>query len=393
MKIDCTYIDSAVMSTIEDSLDIDLLLAGVDWTKAECYAVHHGPGTDVWPNLCRQAFCKPIVILITSDALCIDREYNWYQDSKPLGLLELEKICSANPDKTFLLLTEHLITQAMVDVNNLKVVAGPYWWNGLARKSVPMYACDKMPNQYSYVMCNNDIWWHRVGVLSYLLARQLDRMAFITASDVFVKRCQQFEHIYNFLTYTWDRDVYEYLDQGYQRLIQNSFNRSRLPPFGDSAIFDNIRLTDAVRINGEKHLAPIRQQTRLEIVTGTLFGEPGLFVTEKELQAVYGCNFLIHINCTGTVQYLRDLGIDTFDDVINHEYDRIKDPGVRLLKALDDNLHLLDGSTDLDKLWQAKKDRFANNCLKMDEICKQIPNQIYRTWNALINQEMGKAYV
>lgn len=51
-----------------------------------------------------------------------------------------------------------------------------------------------------------------------------------------------------------------------------------------------------------------------------------------------------------SIQWFRKWGFDVFDDVVDHSYDLIGDPSERILRAIDDNIHLLDGSVDLDKL-------------------------------------------
>jgi hypothetical protein len=60
--------------------------------------------------------------------------------------------------------------------------------------------------------------------------------------------------------------------------------------------------------------------------------------------------------------------MDLFDDLINHSYDEIKDPTVRLIKAIDNNIHLLNGKVDLKKEWTFREKRINDNYFKMIEI-------------------------
>jgi hypothetical protein len=61
------------------------------------------------------------------------------------------------------------------------------------------------------------------------------------------------------------------------------------------------------------------------------------------------------------------MGLDMFDDVVNHSYDNISNPAARLEAAIIDNITLL---TDIDytkDLWVKNKDRFEKNI----DFCKE----------------------
>lgn len=377
--INWSYCPAFPQSIICSSLDLESMLARVDAARAECYVIWNGPGHNSWHKLQQHCYEKPVIILIASDALCTDREFDWGHDIKPLGLIELEKICDNHPDKIFVVFSQQLSLENCIESPNLCIYSQPSILVGLARSEIFEHAYHKQEKVYDWVMFNNNVWWHRAFALSYLLSADLDESAFVTVSDSFLQRCQQFKHLHHFLPYRFDDDILNRIDPGYQRLISNDFNRHSLPFFNGATDSKNSFLPCVAKNSGI--LFPIRQQTRLEIITGTLFGEPTVFLTEKEMQAIYGCNFMIQINCAGTVEYLRQLGLDVFDDVVNHEYDLILDPGKRVVRALEDNLHLLNGSCDLDQMWVARRDRFRNNCEKMDEICQSLPSKILQGWN------------
>ena len=378
-NIDWSYCPASVRALVSLSLDLGSMLSKVDAYLTECYVIWSGPGHDIWNQLQEHRYCKSVVILIAADALCTDREFDWGRDTKSLGLIELEKICDNNPEKTFVVFSQQIDLARQIQSPNLHVYSQPSVLVGLTRSKILEHGYYKQPKLYDWVMFNNNVWWHRAFALSYLLSADLDESAFVTVSDSFLQRCQQFKHLHHFLPYRFDDDILNRIDPGYQRLISNDFNRQIVNYFGSSAD-PEASLLQVVATNSQI-LFPIRQQTRLEIITGTLFGEPTVFLTEKEMQAIYGCNFMIQINCAGTVEYLRQLGLDVFDDVVNHEYDLILDPGKRVVRALEDNLHLLNGSCDLDQMWVARRDRFRNNCKKMDEICQSLPSKILQEWN------------
>jgi len=80
----------------------------------------------------------------------------------------------------------------------------------------------------------------------------------------------------------------------------------------------------------------------------------------------------------GTVQLLRDMGFDVYDDIIDHSYDTIQDPNVRLntvvgtLKDFIDN-HTLNDMNNLRKqLWS----RINKNVDLLVELNMQHPQKM-----------------
>lgn len=93
----------------------------------------------------------------------------------------------------------------------------------------------------------------------------------------------------------------------------------------------------------------------LNIVTETTV-IPRIFVTEKTWKAIATGQFFIIVGNPGTIQHLRKLGIDTYDDIINHDYyDQEQDWILRLEK-----IHQIIDATvslDLEKIWKQTVDR------------------------------------
>jgi hypothetical protein len=55
------------------------------------------------------------------------------------------------------------------------------------------------------------------------------------------------------------------------------------------------------------------------------------------------------------------MGMDMFDDIIDHSYDNIADPADRLYRAVHDNMDLLTNLEKTKELWLTNRDRFINN--------------------------------
>jgi hypothetical protein len=87
---------------------------------------------------------------------------------------------------------------------------------------------------------------------------------------------------------------------------------------------------------------------------------PDLFVTEKTWKPVAAAQLFLIFGTPGIIQYLREQGVDTFDDYINHDvYDSEPDWEVRLnnIHALIDDLV----TKDLAQIYQDTKERRLQN--------------------------------
>jgi hypothetical protein len=61
------------------------------------------------------------------------------------------------------------------------------------------------------------------------------------------------------------------------------------------------------------------------------------------------------------VAFLRSMGMDMFDDIIDHSYDSIENPIDRLYTAITSNIELLTNNQKTKQLWQSNQHRFINN--------------------------------
>lgn len=78
----------------------------------------------------------------------------------------------------------------------------------------------------------------------------------------------------------------------------------------------------------------------LGIVTDTFFDQ-GVFLSEKIFNAINYQQLFFYIGHHGSLQYLREQGYNTFDDIIDTSYDFIQEPGKRLIAARNSLLEFL----------------------------------------------------
>ena len=113
--------------------------------------------------------------------------------------------------------------------------------------------------------------------------------------------------------------------------------------------------------NFKNNLKAYYENTFVEIISETSYTESCYNLTEKTLNSIYGCSFPILLCSKGSVAFLRSMGLDMFDDIIDHGYDIIDDPAERLEYAILKNQELLTNNTRTKALWIENKARFENN--------------------------------
>jgi hypothetical protein len=82
---------------------------------------------------------------------------------------------------------------------------------------------------------------------------------------------------------------------------------------------------------------------------------PKIFVTEKTWKPIASKQLFLIFGNPGTVEFLRSLGVDVFDDIINHDYDQESDWRSRLIKLHQEIKRLVDPG--VLSHWQATQQR------------------------------------
>jgi hypothetical protein len=78
------------------------------------------------------------------------------------------------------------------------------------------------------------------------------------------------------------------------------------------------------------------------------------------------------------------MGLDMFDDLIDHSYDLISDPASRINTAIDLNLDILT-SLNLTKIWNKHKYRIDNNIsfVREGKLRDYYTTRFWNTWKDL----------
>lgn len=113
--------------------------------------------------------------------------------------------------------------------------------------------------------------------------------------------------------------------------------------------------------NLDQHHRELYRNSFVEIVSETYYEEPSFWVSDKTLNSIFGCNFFLLLSSAGTVSHLRKLGVDVFDDVVNHSYDDIANPIDRMMSIIQLNQRLLTDAKYAKSKWLENKYRFIDN--------------------------------
>ena len=90
------------------------------------------------------------------------------------------------------------------------------------------------------------------------------------------------------------------------------------------------------------------ESTAISIITEPAYYERDTIVTEKTLMAIYGGTVPLWFGGWRIPDYMRSLGFDVFDDIIDHSYQNLPDPEQRCREAVNRNIHLLKNLTVID---------------------------------------------
>lgn len=105
----------------------------------------------------------------------------------------------------------------------------------------------------------------------------------------------------------------------------------------------------------------IYHSSATSLITEPNFYEHGCMFTEKTLMAIYSGHFMIWIGSWKAAETARRIGIDTFDDIIDHTYQYVEHPGERVVEAILKNLDFLKNIHLQQDLRNSNIARFNNN--------------------------------
>lgn len=192
-------------------------------------------------------------------------------------------------------------------------------------------------------------------------------------------------------TYTWYHNYNQRTEIKHLSPLSEVFNKGMQKAkswveYTNSAEIYNIIGQNQNCQNFSSNLIPYYKETFVEIINETIFFQQAGLLTEKTFHSIIGCSFPIILSVCGSVNHLRKLGYDMFDDVVDHSYDSEPEPLLRLSKAILDNQRLLFDREYVINAWYNSRGRFEYNFQHWKENTKKMPNNIVNLFTKTITE-------
>lgn len=129
------------------------------------------------------------------------------------------------------------------------------------------------------------------------------------------------------------------------------------------------------------NLEPLFNQSVVSLISEPNGDQTASIFTEKTIFAIMGLTFPIFVGGYGNADYLKQVGLDTFDDIIDHSYQFLPTLPERCFYALNNNMHILSDLNLAKQLRQTNLDRLLKNRdLLYDHILTRHAYSVVDTW-------------
>lgn len=294
------------------------------------------------------------VVIGIKDHLSSNTPFNPWLHKMPVVVEMLSDMCDYYNDKHFVIFTSLENLEYYLKNKNVTVIP---WGGDITNQQKEYQTLDpiikkNLNSKTTFLSLNRNNRIHRAVLVSLLYGLDLESNGLISwmykdqVDDLIPK----------------DSWVFDDDQQHIKQLFENGFKKVKNNQLSINDDKDIYKTSNNDNVSNFKNvLSNYYQNTFVEIVSETTYTEKAYLLTEKTLNSIYGCCFPIMISGQGSVAFLREMGFDVFDDIINHNYDTIVNPIDRLYSAVNDNLELLSNNDRTKKLWSSCEDRFLNN--------------------------------
>jgi hypothetical protein len=305
------------------------------------------------------------------------------------GEILLIDLANQHTDKTFVVFLEYFSLHHIPSLNeipNIKIVL----WYGNLTDDLDCYqkvesARDKnFETLYPAVCLNRYARPHRLVLLSYLYGQGLEHnihLSLLKLNDKITADTELLDLV-NWEFANGTENIQQIIKPGFKKIFVNRNTLSN-----NEQTYPTVPGTNVVKYysnaqNFQSYLRHTYANSLIEFVSETLYETEYGSITEKYLNNVYGYNFPIIIAVPGTVQFLRDLGFDMFDDVVDHGYDAINDNLKRIEYAVQSNIHLIKDKNLLIDHWKKSLPRFdANFAFARNKMPEKIFNDVIKSFS------------
>jgi hypothetical protein len=344
-------------------------LVGPHAQHNEAYYIWSNPPNILINFLKNTPFSSPVVFIGIKDLLetWAEEDFNWWRNRRQFITGVISDMARNHADKQFILFVSMEQLDKEFDQPNLHIIPwGGDWINQRTQYSKLQPVLDKnFDSKKTFISLNRHGRDHRIVMLSYLFGTGI-------ASNGVISYLENPNHDRptNFL----DRIYWEFSAE-HDKIREIMLAGFDLMNHNPDLIVDEYEIyrtygqmpNDNVG-NFENRLRNMYRDSFVEIVTESSFTSSQFMLTEKTAHAFYGCNFPIILSGSGAVAHLRSLGLDVFDDIVDHSYDTIENPFDRIVAAIENNRTLLTQADHAKQSWQACRSRFERNVAVMHGI-------------------------
>jgi hypothetical protein len=297
---------------------------------------------------------QDLIIIGIKDHLTYGK-YNFEKQCVNSSIDNLSMLFDLYPDKKFIILTSLENLEQCIKRDNLFIVP----WGGditnqeLEYKAMSPVLEKNLDSTSTYLSLNRGMRLHRA--LSVFLQHGLKTAEHGLVSAMFKDEFHEAEVLEGKQLFSSEQNlIYNLVATGYYNFKNSSILLTESPDIYPTQGNDNVS-------NFKNKLAIHYRNTFVELVSETSYFEKCFLLTEKTLNSIYGCSFPILLSSKGTVDFLRNMGMDTFDDIVDHTYDQIDDPIERMYSAIKNNIVLLTDNQRTKELWSNNRARFEKN--------------------------------
>ena len=155
--------------------------------------------------------------------------------------------------------------------------------------------------------------------------------------------------------------------------------------FSINTTLDHLPVNNSQSCSSADYSASDYQTCAIDVVLETLFDDDRIHLTEKILRPIACGKPFVLASTAGSLQYLKNYGFETFGELIDESYDKIKDPLQRLqaiIKVLKDISQMTNGKktelfSKMHEIAYKNQTRFWSN-----EFIQQILNEFDNNFQA-----------
>jgi len=317
-------------------------------------------------RLAHTIFTKPNIIIGIKDFL--------YESQIKI----FQQIFANYKDQNFILFVSP--ENVLIPADNLQIISWGGDWTNQQRmyKQLQPVIKKNLSSKKTFISLNNQSKMHRIVALSYLIGNNYQGHLSLVGQYV-----KHFPPTFGGLC-TWTHNQNKIITKkrienmlvGYDKLI----NEIDLTHGADDNIYKRIGMNNNVT-NFDIQLRSLYENSFVELVNESTVDQ--IFFTEKTLNAIYACNFFILFSKNGTIQHLREIGFDVFDDIIDHKYDLIDNPLDRIITAIESNKKIITDWHYATTQWTSCIKRFENNI-------RVAKNDMYNYYTNRVGIEFSK---